>query len=197
MAAPRQDGETTILGYGVIVSVEDRRAGTQLVGTHTAPVSVLHVADTSCFPDLGGSVLVAGDTLAYSSATDTDDPDFTAAGNVDQTDTLTLTAPTVNTYPSGTQVVLDPPRDYRMALVVLDGATQPIEARITHGLIGAEGPRQDGEGEVVLVEQRDDELGLVITDVIGTESAAEDSPDLGVEDEIFLGSDYIEVLGRG
>jgi len=60
-------------------------------------------------------VLTGGDALAFTAIDDLSDPDTTLT-----TQTVILTAATVNTYPDRTMVYLTPLAEYKVALVTLD-----------------------------------------------------------------------------
>jgi hypothetical protein len=139
---------------GRVVSVETRLAGTELVGTHTAPLSTLTVADVTDLPETG-TVTVGFDDLVYTATADM----------------ITLAAATTNTYADGTAVTLNPPREYKMALVqvVAGDSGDPlvlealVRTEIQDSLV--EGIRDSGE--MVWLKQRDGELLWIVDEVKG------------------------------
>lgn len=143
--------------FGRVVYVEERAAGTQLVGAHSSGVTVLNVADVGGLPE-SGSVLVGADTLAYTAIADTDD-------EVSTTDTITLAAPTPSAYTDRQQVTVTPTRLYKVAIVALPDSST-VEVRVPHKLHDrlAEGPREDDAGEVVSLVTKP-LIGLVLDDM--------------------------------
>jgi hypothetical protein len=151
---------------GRVVNVETRLAGTQLVGTHTAPLSVLQVVDVAGLLDVG-SVKIGLDVLAYTDV-DTADPDGTSTA-----DTVTLAAPTENDYAAGALVLADPPREYKVAFVEVvspaTGDSQVVEALVKPKIQDSldEGPRQSGLGETVRLVQVPGQMMPLLDEVTG------------------------------
>lgn len=147
--------------HGRILAINEVTLGSELVSAHAAGVTSLTVADPVDFDVDGGTLLINGQVIGYTSCDD-------------ETGEITLVDPLAAAAEEGDRVdAYDPlyniPTTDRVAQVILDGDdanTDALEATIAHALIAylPEGIRT-GQGEAVLLEWDGDDLR--IADLLG------------------------------
>lgn len=143
------------LEHGTVESVAEVAMGDELVAAAPAGSTSLLLGDAVDFAEDGGTLSIAGDVLAYTSA-DLD------------TDTLHLASPTTVAYEESEPVLVHPQAVARVASVRLDLDGEAVEVRVPHALYDrvAEGVRADDPEQVSLSL---DGSEWVLADVLGRE----------------------------
>lgn len=151
------------LEAGLVVSVAEVLAGDELLAATPAGATTLVLGDAVDFPEGGGELQIAGDTVLAFTSADLD------------TDTLHLAAPTTVAYEEGEQVLVLPLAVERLASVALDGDDESVEARVPHALFDhiAEGVRDPGTEERVSLVLDGNEW--VVSDLLGREPLVDGS----------------------
>jgi hypothetical protein len=145
---------------GLVHEVVTEDVATSLAGDHTAGAGVVNVVNAAQFPQLGGTIRledISTGTLV------TEDIDYTNADGTPDNQ-LDVTGTLVNSYPDGSIVTLiSPARPTTTVFVTTDPASPPIpavapqEMVVVHAVALAEGPRDEGMGAPVLIEEIGDE----------------------------------------
>lgn len=149
------ESATTTPEHGLVVSVADRAAGSELVGAHALGVTELVVVDAYPFSEVGGELLAPDESvLSYT-------------GFDDDTSTIFLTAPTTAAYDDGELVLASPLSTEKTAVVMLGDSDDSIDVRVPHHLdvLLVEGTRESDRQESISLAFDGDEW--VIVDVIG------------------------------
>lgn len=142
---------------GVIVSVTERSAGTELAAAASATDDSIEVIDLDGLDRDGGVLTIGEEQIIYTVPEDSE-------GTVD------LDTPLANSYDEEEPVLVYPPAMERLAYVMGDDQEEEIEVRVPHALYDriAVGIRDDDEtSEVVVVAIEDDDF--VVVDLLGVE----------------------------
>lgn len=142
---------------GQVVGLEIVQAGGNAVGDHPAGATLLQLDDTSDFPELEGTAQVGTRVV-----------DVLAAD--DETNTLTLAAPTTELLEDGDRVAVVPSSPTTWAQVVVDPDEPALLVEVPFGLKALAGL---GAGDLVRFTEDGDSGALRVLEVIAGDAAVE------------------------